>query len=177
MKTTLILLVATVLPAATAVAGVAPVRVPAVIAAPAGVSAAAAVSAVRVDHAIALGSALPARLPSVDVPQLPHTLPSFPHNPTRAIIPMRFPGVNNPLPLPMPARMASADDTHLDWSFLDGDAAAGMLIPADRGPKPLPPAGAGADLHFVKTVADRPVRVGADPFFDQAKVVVLHTLD
>ena len=69
------------------------------------------------------------------------------------IAPAKLPGVPSPLPLPVPAALLaknfsapSTGGSFLDWSFLDkrdddGDEAAGALVPADPGPKPMPPAG------------------------------------
>lgn len=77
------------------------------------------------------------------------------------ILPAQLPGVPSPLPLPTPAvfkpfpaallvkpfSAPSTGGSFLDWSFLDkrdddeGDEAAGALVPADPGPKPMPPAG------------------------------------
>jgi hypothetical protein len=86
--------------------------------------------------------------------------------------PISLPGAAVPLPLPQPVQLAlpRAEDYHLDWSHLDGGAAAAAVLPRPRGPKPLPPAGASAQLNFAAAAAKKAgVRIVADALFDAAR--------
>lgn len=99
---------------------------------------------------------VPARLPMLVVTQLPSVkLPALHEG-------LQLPGKPSPLPLPLPAQLAeaplaaplaaAADGAgifFLRWDLLDGDddGLAGAMVPANPGPKPLPPAGAMAQLE------------------------------
>lgn len=70
---------------------------------------------------------------------------------------------------------SAGDHFTLDWSLLDGKSGgssdkdgeehSGELVPVDPGPKPMPPAGAHAQLRDAS--ADRkPIRMAAEKMFD-----------
>jgi hypothetical protein len=116
---------------------------------------------------------------SVPLQLLPSTpmLPSFP-GPVSG--PRSLPGRAFPLPLSLPSALSTAhefpgDDIHLDWSFLDGDEGSAALVTNGRGPKPLIPKGAAAQLTFAAEAAEKnsPIRAGADELFDRARQRVL----
>jgi hypothetical protein len=103
-------------------------------------------------NATTITTIVPMSFPTVLIPSI--TPMSFPgvNRPT-VIAPAKLPGVPSPLPLPVPAALLakpfsapSTGGSFLDWSFLDkrdddGEETAGALVPADPGPKPMPPAG------------------------------------
>lgn len=172
MKLTAFLALALVAPAARAV--VLPVDLPALSVLPSAVSAAPAVLSSRPLSAAPLSASTPMIPALIPAPALPAPSAGLP-----LIVPARLPGVKNPLPVPQTLQasspLSSLDDVHLDWDFLDldgGPAALPVTAPRPRGPKPLPPAGAAAQLKFASEGA-KPglVRVGADPLFDQARAL------
>lgn len=127
--------------------------------------------------ASASAATVPLRLPSA-FPALPLSLPGLGANLPSVILPSLpapvagptlFPGVKSPLPLPVVTRLSAADDMVLDWSFLDDedDGLAGVLVPADGGPKPLPPGTARAPLKFLSRAAEA-VRIAPVEFFDHS---------
>ncbi|MDE2143067.1 MAG: hypothetical protein KGJ84_11720 [Elusimicrobia bacterium] len=135
-----------------------------------------------------LGAVLPTRLPSFELPSglivsAPLPAPMLPSFPAPVPGPMSLPGAAVPLPLALPsvlvpAASLPANEFHLDWRHLDGDEGAAALVAADRGPKPLPPAGAAAQLTFAAKAAkpSRRLHVGADVLFDHARPRVLVAL-
>jgi hypothetical protein len=110
---------------------------------------------------VAAAAAAPLALKALSLPSAPLSLPSLP---APVSGPMSLPGPASPLPLPQAVELAP-DDIHLDWSFLDGPDAAVVVLPRGRGPKPLPPAGAAAQLTFAAK--------GAARLFDHARPLVL----
>ncbi len=96
------------------------------------------------------------------------------------ILPAQLPGIPSPLPLPTPAvfkpvpaallaknfSAPSTGGSFFDWSFLDkrdddGEEAAGALVPADPGPKPMPPAGSALSELRDAIFGREPIRVHA----------------
>lgn len=143
------------------------------------VSASAAIAPIKLPAASlgGLSAALAApSIKSVALPVLPAA--SFP-SPLSINVPVSLPGAAHPLPLSLPARLDDAE-IHLDWSFLDrgGDAAAVAVTP-HRGPKPLPPAGAAAQLQFASEAvkAANAGRLDARVVFDHSRTGLLVEAD
>lgn len=73
------------------------------------------------------------------------------------------------------AAPSTGDHFALDWSLLDGTSGgkadkdgeehSGELVPVDPGPKPMPPAGAHAQLRDA-TAGRKPIRMAAEKLFD-----------
>lgn len=134
----------------------------------------------------ALGSAagftgrLPARALGLtpSLPVLPVTLPVLPMTQLpSARLPalsggVELPGKPTPLPMQLPAQLvaplaleaaplapaeAGGPVIHMRWDLLDGDdGLAAAMVPLKPGPKPLPPAGAMAELE---SASERPGQV------------------
>ncbi|MFI5347365.1 MAG: hypothetical protein ACHQ51_13405 [Elusimicrobiota bacterium] len=112
---------------------------------------------------------------SVPLPILP-SAPVLPAFPAPVQGPMSLPGAAVPLPLSLPSELSihhefPDNEIHLDWSFLDGDEGAAALVSNDRGPKPLTPKGAAAQLQFAAKAARKSplVQVSADQLFDHSR--------
>jgi hypothetical protein len=125
---------------------------------------------------------LPARAIGLtpSIPVLPVTLPVLPLTQLpSARLPavsggVELPGKPTPLPMQLPAELVAPAALeaaplapaeagggvvlHLRWDLLDGDddGLAGALVPLKPGPKPLPPAGAMAELEYA---SERPGQV------------------
>ena len=103
-------------------------------------------------------------------PALSLPSPSLPVN-----FPRSLPGVWNHLPVELPAEAAvpvprpAHDEYHLDWSFLDGGHhVAHVAIPVSPAPKPLPPAGAKAQLVYAAEIVTHEFAAAADSLYDDA---------
>lgn len=123
-------------------------------------------SAISAPSAISLPS-LPLS-PTLPAPALPS--PSLPVN-----LPRALPGVWNHEHVELPALPAQpvpqpAHDTyHLDWSFLDGGHdVAHVAAPVGPAPRPLPPAGAAAQLAFAAEHLAQGISAVEDAIFDHA---------
>ena len=147
-------------------AAFAPVKIPALAVLPAAISGAAAAPMAVSLMSMPLSPLLPA-------PMLPS--PSLPVN-----FPRNLPGVWNHLPVQLPAEaavpvpMPAHDQYHLDWSFLDGGHdVAHVASPVGPAPKPLPPAGARAQLVYAGEIVAHQVRSAADELYDGARAVLV----
>jgi hypothetical protein len=164
-RTTLTLILAGLGLAAPAKAAFAPVKIPALSVLPVLLSGAAAAPMAASLSSIPLSPLLPAAtFPSPSLPV------SFPRN---------LPGAWNHLPVELPAQATvpvpkpSHDTYHLDWSFLDGGHdVAHVASPVGPAPKPLPPAGARAQLVYAGEIVAHEVVTAAGEFYDGAHAVV-----
>jgi hypothetical protein len=144
-------------------AAFAPVKIPALTALPVTLSA---------SGAAAMVPSLTPMSPLLPAPMLPP--PSLPVN-----FPRSLPGAWNHLPVELPAEAAvpvptpSHDTYHLDWSFLDGghDVAHGAS-PVGPAPKPLPPAGARAQLVYAGEIVAHEAGDAAAELYDGAYAVI-----
>lgn len=142
-------------------AAFAPVKIPALTVLPASMSGAASAPMTASLSSLPLSPMLPAA--SFPSPSLPV---NFPRN---------LPGAWNHLPVELPAEAAvpvpkpSHDTYHLDWSFLDGGHdVAHVASPVGPAPRPLPPAGAGAQLAYAADSLAQGIQAVEDALFDHA---------
>ena len=147
-------------------AAFAPVKIPSLSILPVSLSGAAAVPMTASLSSIPLSPLLPAAtFPS----------PSLPVN-----FPRNLPGAWNHLPVELPAEAAvpvpkpGHDTYHLDWSFLDGGSdVAHVARPVGPAPKPLPPAGARAQLVYAGELVAQEAHAAADALYDGARAVAV----
>lgn len=147
-------------------AAFAPVKIPGLQTFPVSLSGSAAAPMAASLQSMPLSPLLPA-------PMLPS--PSLPMN-----FPRTLPGVWNHLPVELPAEAAvpvpvpARDQYHLDWSFLDGGHdVAHVANPQNPAPKPLPPAGARAQLVYAAEVVSHEIVGAADALYDNARALVV----
>ena len=124
----------------------------------------------------------PLSVKSVPLPLLP-SAPILPCFPAPIQGPISLPGAHVPLPLSLPSQLSMPQefpdhDTHLDWSFLDGDDHAAAMVAHSPAPKPLSPKGAAAQLIFAAKTAKKRgfIHIGPDELFDQASPRLLVAL-
>ena len=151
---------------APAKAAFAPVKIPALSVLPVSLSGMAAAPMAASLQSVPLSPLLPS-------PMLPS--PSLPVN-----FPRSLPGVWNHLPVELPAEAAipvpvpAHDEYHLDWSFLDGGHdVAHVASPVSPAPKPLPPAGARAQLVYAAEIVSHEIVATADSLYDNARAFVV----